>query len=191
MAAELIDLAAFIRAIPDWPVDGVTFRDVAPLLADPRAFSQAVRQMADHGFGDFDLVAGIEARGFVFGAAMAMTLGIGFVPMRKVGKLPPPTVRRDYALEYGTASLEVPAAAFVGASAGAADGSAIEPVIRGARVLLVDDVLATGGTAGAGVELIRHAGGEPVGLSVLIELPVLGGRAALDPDLRVQSLLTW
>ena len=153
-----------VRDVPDFPSPGIVFKDITPLLADHATFTAAVEGLVD-GFRDVrvDVVAGIEARGFVLGAPVALTLGAGFAPVRKKGKLPGTTVSASYDLEYGSATLEVTSDAF-------ADG---------ARVLIVDDVLATGGTAAAAVDLVRRSGAEVVGVAVLIELGLLDGRAAL------------
>jgi adenine phosphoribosyltransferase len=160
-------LDAGIRAVPDWPMPGVTFRDITPLLADPRgipAVVSGIRSALDaEGVVGIDLVAGVEARGFVLGAPLAVALGVGFVPVRKEGKLPGDVHAESYDLEYGTATLEVQ----VGA------------VAAGHRVLLVDDVLATGGTAAAAAAVLRAAGAEVAALAVLLELASLGGRARL------------
>ena len=164
-----------IRDVPDYPSPGVLFKDITPLLADGPAFAEVVDALAaPHGPGGqpVDVVAGIEARGFILAAPVAVALGVGFVPIRKVGKLPHATVGATYELEYGTAEVEVHA-------------DAVRP---GQRVLLVDDVLATGGTAAAAAGLVRTLGGELVGVAVLLELAALGGRSAL-PGLPVRSLL--
>jgi len=164
-----------IRAVPDWPVPGVTFRDITPLLADPAGIPAVVdgirAGLTEAGIEGIDLVAGVEARGFVLGAPLAVALGVGFVPVRKQGKLPGDVHTESYDLEYGTATLEVQ----VGA------------VASGHRVLLVDDVLATGGTAAASASLLRAAGAEVVAFAVLLELPSLAGRARLG-DLPVVAL---
>lgn len=162
-----MDLTGYIRSIPDFPVPGVLFRDVTPLLQDPVAFREAVRRLAEPFAGKgVTAVVGAEARGFIFGVPVALALGAAFVPIRKQGRLPYRTLAREYQLEYGRAVLEIHQDAF-------RDG-------LGARVLLVDDVLATGGTAAACLDLIRTAGGEPVGASFLIELAALRGRDRLD-----------
>jgi adenine phosphoribosyltransferase len=153
-----------IRDIPDYPQAGVVFKDITPLLADHTSCTEAVDGLADPFRGSaVDTVAGIEARGFVLGAPVALELGAGFVPVRKKGKLPGQTVSASYDLEYGSAVLEVTSDAF----------------LAGARVLVVDDVLATGGTAAATVELVRRCGGQVVGVAVLMELGFLTGREAL------------
>jgi adenine phosphoribosyltransferase len=169
------DLRALIRDIPDWPQPGVTFKDITPLLNDGPAFAGVVDALAT-AFGDviIDHVFGVEARGFIFAAPVATRLGAGFVPVRKAGKLPWEIEREEYVLEYGTDLLEV-------------HRDAVEP---GDRVLIVDDVLATGGTAGATARLVERLGGIVVGLGFVIDLAFLGGRAKLE-DRRVVSLLTY
>lgn len=180
--AGVTDLHALWRDlvtdVPDWPEPGVTFKDITPLLADGVAFSAVIDALATSWAGKVDAIAGIEARGFVLGAPVAHRLGLGFVPLRKVGKLPRSTHASDYALEYGSATLEVHTDAFA----------------AGARVLVIDDVLATGGTAAAAYALVSQAGATVVGLSVLMELTFLGGRDALAgtaPDLPVHALLAY
>jgi len=164
-----------VRSVPDWPLPGVTFRDITPLLADPAglpAVSDGIRSaLLDARIEGIDLVAGVEARGFVLGAPLAVALGVGFVPVRKQGKLPGEVHAETYDLEYGTATLEVQ----VGA------------VAAGHRVLLVDDVLATGGTAAASIALLRAAGADVAACAVLLELGALGGRGRLG-DVPVVSL---
>lgn len=152
-----------VRDVPDYPTAGVVFKDITPLLADGPAFSAAVREIAARVPGRVDLVAGMEARGFIFAAPVAHELGAGFLPIRKAGKLPGPTASREYELEYGAATVEV------------------HPftVPQGARVLVVDDVLATGGTAAATVSLLEECGAEVVGLSFLMDLTFLPGRSRL------------
>ncbi|MBF9036549.1 adenine phosphoribosyltransferase [Rhodobacterales bacterium HKCCE2091] len=155
----------YIRTIPDFPKPGIMFRDVTTLFNDPRGFRLAVDQLlAPYVGARIDQVAGLEARGFILGGAIAHQLGKGFVPIRKKGKLPGPTIAEDYELEYGAATVEV-------------HDDAIE---AGARVLLVDDLLATGGTAAAGIRLIERLGAEVVGTAFVIDLPDLGGRAKLE-----------
>jgi adenine phosphoribosyltransferase len=157
-------LSALVRAVPDFPIPGVTFRDLTGLMADATALQLSAAALAGpFRAGRVERVAGIEARGFVFGALVARELGVGFVPLRKPGKLPAAVESVSYALEYGTATLEV-------------HRDALQP---GMRVLLVDDVLATGGTAGAAVDLLRRIGGEVTGAAFLMELPSLAGRARL------------
>jgi adenine phosphoribosyltransferase len=158
-------IAKRLRDVPDFPQPGIVFKDISPLLADADVFIAAVEELSKTAdkLGPIDLVAGIEARGFLFAAALAMEIGSGIVPVRKAGKLPPPTIRRAYDLEYGQAEIEVPT-----------------DVLEGRRVYLVDDVLATGGTVRAAAELIAQAGGQLVGVGVLLELGFLNGRARLD-----------
>ena len=164
-----------VREIVDYPQAGVTFKDITPLLADHVAFAGAVDAIvAHHGRGTIDKVVGIEARGFIIAAPVAYHFGAGFVPMRKKGKLPAPTFSESYALEYGEAELEV-------------HQDALE---QGDRVLIVDDVLATGGTVAAAATLVDRAGAKVAGASVLIELTALGGRGRLE-DLDVHALLTY
>ena len=160
--AEL--LRARIRDVADFPEPGIVFKDVTPLLADHGAFTAAVEGLAaPYRTERIDTVAGIEARGFIFGAPVAQLLGVGFVPVRKKGKLPGDVVAASYDLEYGSATIEVTADAFA----------------PGDRVLVVDDVLATGGTAAATVDLVRRCGAEVAGIAVLIELGFLAGREVL------------
>jgi len=149
-----------IRDIPDFPQAGVQFRDFTPLLADGAAFGAVVEDIAGRYAGAVDVVVGIEARGFILGAAVAYHLGIGFVPVRKSGKLPGPSLREEYSLEYGNAVLEV-------------HEGALRP---GQRVLVVDDVLATGGTVAATCRLVERAGATVTGVDVVLELTFLNGR---------------
>jgi len=164
MTNKGIDLERYIRSIPDWPKKGILFRDITPLLANPKAFSEAVDALGA-GFKDasIEYVAAVEARGFIFGAAVAAKLGAGFVPIRKKGKLPFETESVSYALEYGTDTLEV--------HSDALDG--------GGKVLMVDDLLATGGTMAAACKLIEKIGGQVAGIAFLIELSELAGRKKL------------
>jgi adenine phosphoribosyltransferase len=161
-----------IRDIPDYPQRGVVFKDITPLLADGRAFSAVVDALAAT-YGPVDKVAGIEARGFILAAPVACRIGAGFVPIRKKGKLPGATFAQDYELEYGTATVEVLIDAFDPAD----------------RVLVIDDVLATGGTARATADLVHRSGAQVAGIAVLLELSFLNGRAKLA-DLPVSALLT-
>jgi adenine phosphoribosyltransferase len=179
---DLADLIiAHVREVPDYPQPGVRFKDITPLLADAKAFSEVIDGLAgafgpDAGYVDagyVDKVAGIEARGFILAAPVACRLGAGFVPVRKKGKLPAPTFAQEYELEYGSATLEVHQDAFA----------------PGDRVLIIDDVLATGGTARATANLVSQAGGAVVGIAFLMELSFLSGRDKL-PDLEIRSLLT-
>jgi len=161
----MIDLAKLIRDVPDFPIEGVLFKDITTLLRDAAGFKAAVDALVAHyADAELDQIVAIESRGFIFGAPMAYALGIGFVPVRKLGKLPSETITVEYQLEYGTSQLEMHT-----------DG--IEP---GDRVLVVDDLLATGGSAKATCELIERLGGHVAGLAFLIELETLHGREALD-----------
>ena len=158
-------LKGLIRHVPDFPKSGILFYDITTLLRDRTGFAQAVECLAmPYRDAAIDLVVGIESRGFILGAAVAQRLGLGFVPVRKPGKLPSRTVRVEYELEYGTDALEM-------------HDDAIE---RGQRVLIVDDLLATGGTARATVDLIARSGAEVHGLAFLIELEALNGRSRLE-----------
>ncbi len=158
-------LTDYIRTIPDFPEPGIMFRDVTTLFGDPRGFRMAIDQLL-HGFAGIriDKVAGLEARGFILGGAVAHQLSTGFVPIRKKGKLPGKTLEQAYQLEYGEAIMEI-------------HEDAIAP---GETVLLVDDLIATGGTAEAGVSLIERLGGKVIGCGFVIDLPDLGGRARLE-----------
>jgi adenine phosphoribosyltransferase len=157
-------IASRILDVPDFPKPGIVFKDLMPLFADGAAFTEVIDGIvAHHGRTSFDVVAGIEARGFVIAAAVAYAAGTGVIPVRKAGKLPRATLSATYALEYGEASIEVHADAFT----------------AGQRVLVVDDVLATGGTAEATLDLIERAGGTVSGFSVLLELEFLGARQRL------------
>lgn len=168
-------LADHIRAIPDYPKPGVTFRDITPLLGNGPALAAAVDQMAERFATErVDRVIGIEARGFILGAPVAVSLGAGFVPVRKAGKLPWAVVREEYQLEYGTDKLEI-------------HRDAIHP---DERVVVIDDVLATGGTAAATCRLVETLGATIVGLGMLIELKALNGRSVLGQR-RIESLLEF
>jgi adenine phosphoribosyltransferase len=169
------DLRALIRDVPDFPTKGILFKDITPLLANGSAFGRTIDALAAPYLGaGVDQVVAMEARGFILGAPVAQRLGAGFVPVRKAGKLPATTERIEYALEYGTGSLEIHADAYG----------------RPSRVLIVDDVLATGGTAAATAQLVERLGGEIVGIAFLMELTFLNGRAALDGR-QVSTLLTY
>lgn len=157
--------------VPDYPKPGITFKDLTPVFADPEGFRAIVDAIVAPFAGHFDLVAGIEARGFLLAAAAAYATGTGVLTVRKAGKLPRETFTEEYALEYGTAALEV-------------HTTDIRP---GARVLVLDDVLATGGTVGAAVRLVNRCGGQVIGIGVVLELEALGGRTALAGE-RVHSL---
>lgn len=171
---DLID--SLTRVIPDWPEPGVLFRDITPLLGDPAGFAQVVDALASAAadLGGVDVVAGVEARGFVFGPPVAMKLGVGFVPIRKKGKLPAEVHAAEYSLEYGTATLEVH----------------VDAIRPGQRVLLIDDVLATGGTLSAADQLVRRCGAVTAGAALPIEIGPLGGRDRLAP-LRISTLRTY
>jgi len=167
--------ASLIRDIPDFPKSGILFKDITPVLGDAAAFQEVIDRFVAQAQGlSPDLIVGVESRGFLFGTPIALALGIGFVPIRKVGKLPAETIQEEYALEYGTAAVEV-------------HRDAIRP---GQRVLIVDDLLATGGTAAAAAKLVEKLGGEVAGFSFLIELAFLSGRNALS-GYDVHSLLTY
>jgi len=160
-----MDLAEMIRDVPDFPKEGILFKDITTLIKDPQAFKQVVDILAGHYAGKkIDLVVAVEARGYIFGAPVAYQLGAGFVPVRKVGKLPAETVREEYELEYGTDSVEM-------------HRDAIQP---GQKVLIVDDLIATGGSAAATARLVERLGGEVVGIAFLIELAFLGGVEKLE-----------
>jgi adenine phosphoribosyltransferase len=169
----LARVSALVRDIPDFPEPGVVFRDITPVLADGEAFT-AVAVALGALVGDADVVVGVEARGFLLGAAAALTAGTGVVPVRKAGKLPRVAASRSYDLEYGTATLELPAGT----------------VAPGSRAFVVDDVLATGGTAAAACDLVAAVGAEVVGFAAMIELVALGGRARLGA-LPVHALLSY
>lgn len=168
-------LKTLIRDVPDFPMPGILFRDVTPLLRDPAGLRQVVDAFAERYRGaGIEVVAGIESRGFIFGAPLALALGVGFVPVRKPGKLPAERITREYALEYGTNALEMHR----------------DALREGERVLLIDDLLATGGTTRAAAELIQELGGRIAEVAFVIELASLNGRAAL-PDLPVHALLEY
>ena len=155
----------YIRTIPDFPHEGIMFRDVTTLFADPRGFRMAIDQMLHPYAGlQIDKVVGLEARGFIMGGAIAHQLSVGFVPIRKKGKLPGKTLSEDYTLEYGQATMEI-------------HDDAIQP---GEKVLVVDDLLATGGTAEAGIKLLERLGAKIISTSFIIDLPALGGRQKLE-----------
>ena len=175
MAAQSIDLEQFIRAIPDWPKPGILFRDITPLLADHDAYLAAVEALvADYRDANIDYVAAVEARGFIFGSAVAERLKAGFIPVRKKGKLPYETESYTYDLEYGTDTLEVH----------------VDAIKKGKNVLLVDDLLATGGTMNAACSLIEKVGGIISGISFLIELDGLDGRAKLGNH-KISTVITY
>ena len=173
--ASTVDLRSLIRDIPDFPKPGILFRDVTPLLGNGPAFRACIRQLCERlSPARPQAIAGIESRGFIFGAAVAAELGIGFVPIRKPGKLPWKRRKVEYALEYGTDAIEVHE----------------DAVATGTRVALVDDLLATGGTAGAAIKLLQGLGGEVVVAAFVIELAFLQGRARLG-KVPAEALITY
>ena len=175
MATEAIELEKYIRSIPDWPKKGILFRDITPLLAEPKAFAAAIDALCA-GFTEagIEYVAAVEARGFIFGAAVAKRLGVGFVPIRKKGKLPFKTESVSYDLEYGTDTLEVHS----------------DAIDNGSKVLMVDDLLATGGTMVAACKLIEKIGGQIVGITFLIELSELAGRDKLT-GYKIKTVISY
>ena len=175
MTTEAVELERYIRSIPDWPKKGILFRDITPLLADPAAFAASVDALCA-GFEEagIDYVAAVEARGFIFGSAVARKLGAGFVPIRKKGKLPFKTESITYDLEYGTDTLQVHS----------------DAINRGARVLMVDDLLATGGTMAAACKLIEKIAGKIVAIVFLIELTELAGRSKLT-GYKIKTVISY
>ena len=160
-----MDLSKTIRDVPDFPVKGILFKDITTLLKDPAAFTEAVSRMTEPFVGqEIDVVVAVESRGFIFGAPVAYNLGAGFVPVRKAGKLPADTIQAEYSLEYGTNVLEMHK----------------DAIVPGQRVLIVDDLLATGGTTRATIELAEQLGGKVVGVAFLIELTFLKGIEHLE-----------
>jgi adenine phosphoribosyltransferase len=171
----IAEIAAAIRNVPDFPKPGIQFKDITPVLADARLFAGTIDLLTENfSPGEIDAVVGIDARGFIFAAAAALKLEAGFVPVRKKGKLPHTTHEQDYALEYGSATIAMH----------------IDALKPGAKVLLVDDLLATGGTAAAAVSLVKKLGGEILEVGFLIELKFLDGRAKL-PGVPIRSLVTY
>ena len=169
------ELKKVIREVPDFPKEGILFYDITTLLKDPRAFSKVIDSLCERYIGaDIDAVLGIEARGYIFGATMAYRMGKGFIPVRKPGKLPAKVVQESYSLEYGVDTLEMHA----------------DAVENGQKILLVDDLLATGGTAAAACRLVEKAGGKVVECCFMVELTFLNGRDKVGPD-RVYSLLQY
>ncbi|QPC44293.1 adenine phosphoribosyltransferase [Kaustia mangrovi] len=174
---HLMDLKSLVRSIPDYPKPGIVFRDITTLIADPRGLRAAVDELIWPFIGEkIDHVAGIEARGFILGGAVAHELGLGFVPIRKKGKLPWKTIGKEYQLEYGVDTVEIHA----------------DAIGKGDRVLLIDDLIATGGTADAAIELIHESGGETVAAAFVVDLPFLKGAARLrDKGVSVHTLLEF
>jgi len=169
------DLRKLIREVPDFPKPGILFYDITTLLKDPAAFKEVIDRMVEQVRGTaIDIVVGMESRGFIFSAPIAYQLGAGFVPVRKLGKLPAETIEVEYALEYGTATLEI-------------HRDAIQP---GQRVLIVDDLLATGGTVMGTIELVQRLGGEVAGLAFMVELSALHGRERLG-NFSISTLLAY
>ena len=171
------DIKRYIRTIPDYPKPGILFRDITTLLANKHAFRAAVDELMWPFLAtDIDFVVGIEARGFILGGAVAHELGRGFVPIRKQGKLPFKVIGQDYALEYGVDTIEIHA----------------DAIRQGDRVLIIDDLIATGGTAGAAIDLIRKSGGDVVSAAFVIDLPDLGGSQKLkDKGVKVHTLVSF
>ncbi len=165
-------IAVLLRDVPDFPKPGILFKDISPLLADGSAFAAVIEALARSAGDGVDLVAGVEARGFLLAGALATELNCGLLPVRKAGKLPPPTTSMSYDLEYGSAEIEVP-----------------NDIAAGRRVLLVDDVLATGGTLRAAARLLTDAGAEVVAMAVILELGALNGRETLVDIARLDALL--
>lgn len=169
-------LRAAVRTIPDFPSPGIQFKDITPILSDPALLAQSIEALVAPFLGDaITKVVGVEARGFILGTTLARRLDAGFVPVRKKGKLPYATHRAEYDLEYGTDAIEMH----------------VDAVGAGDRVLIHDDVIATGGTAAATGRLVREAGGEVVGFSFLVELAFLSGREALKDEVRIHSVLQY
>jgi adenine phosphoribosyltransferase len=172
-----MDLKSLIRSIPDYPKTGIIFRDITTLLQHPAGFRRAVDELVQPFAGiNITKVAGIEARGFILGGAVAHQLSVGFVPIRKKGKLPWQTISVEYELEYGTDEVEIH----------------VDGLETGDRILIVDDLIATGGTAAATIRLIREAGGDVVGCSFVVDLPDLGGRKRIEElDVSVRTLMEF
>jgi adenine phosphoribosyltransferase len=171
----MIDLASRIRDVPDFPQQGILFKDITTLLKDGPAFRETIDRMTSRVRDwDVDLVVGMESRGFIFAAPIAYNLGVGFAPVRKLGKLPAETISAEYALEYGSNTLELH----------------VDAVTEGQRVLIIDDLLATGGTVGATIDLVERLGGEVVGTAFLVELTFLNGRQRLE-GYRVTTLISY
>lgn len=173
--SKAIDLKKYIRSIPDWPKEGILFRDITPLLGNPQAFAASIQALCDcFSQSKVDYVAAVEARGFIFGAAVAEKLNVGFVPIRKKGKLPYQSESVTYDLEYGSDTLEI-------------HRDAVE---KDAKILMVDDLLATGGTMAGACQLIEKIGGKVAGISFLVELSDLPGREKLT-DYNIKTVITY
>jgi adenine phosphoribosyltransferase len=171
-----LDLKALIRDVPDYPSEGILFRDLTPVMADPKAMLHITETLSERLRSlNVEALAAIDSRGFIFGAPVAAALDIPFVPIRKAGKLPPPVVGVDYSLEYGSARLEMTTTA----------------VGKGQRVAVVDDLLATGGSAGAGVKLVTELGAEVASIAFLVELEFLNGRSVLPTGIDVFSMVKY
>jgi adenine phosphoribosyltransferase len=174
---KISEALALIRPVPDFPIPGILFQDIAPLISNPKAFALVTKEFAQTET-PFNLVAGVESRGFILASAIAIESAVGFVPIRKAGKLPGAVIKREYGLEYGSDSLEMQVAAF--------------STVKDPRVLLIDDVLATGGTLIAALELIAELAGEVCEVAVLLEICALGGRErmlAAFPNLKIRALV--
>jgi len=174
---RISEALALIRPVPDFPIPGILFQDIAPLISNPKAFELVTKEFAQTET-PFNLVAGVESRGFILASAIAIDSAVGFVPIRKAGKLPGAVIKREYGLEYGSDSLEMQVAAF--------------SEVKDPRVLLIDDVLATGGTLIAALELIAELAGEVCEVAVLLEICALGGRErmlAAFPNLKIRALV--
>jgi adenine phosphoribosyltransferase len=174
---KISEALALIRPVPDFPIPGILFQDIAPLISNPKAFDLVTKEFAQTET-PFNLVAGVESRGFILASAIAIESAVGFVPIRKAGKLPGDVIKREYGLEYGSDSLEMQVAAF--------------STVKDPRVLLIDDVLATGGTLIAALELIAELAGEVCEVAVLLEICALGGRErmlAAFPNLKIRALV--
>ena len=174
---KIAEALSLIRPVPNFPIPGILFQDIAPLIANPKAYEAVTKEFAQTGSA-FNLVAGVESRGFILASAIAIDSAVGFVPIRKAGKLPGAVIKREYGLEYGSDSLEMQIDALAH--------------VKEPRVLLIDDVLATGGTLIAALELISDLGGEICEAAVLLEIKALGGRErilAAFPELTIRSLV--
>ena len=170
-----MDIKKFIRDVPDFPKKGILFKDITPLLGNSEAFKEVIKRLSSQFKSEkVECIAGIESRGFIIGSALALEMGVGFIPIRKPGKLPYKTVRKEYSLEYGKDAVEIHE----------------DALRKGERVLLVDDVIATGGTAKAAAELLREIGGNLVGIAFLVELSFLNGLEKLKGE-KVFSLIQY